>query len=59
MRDIEKEIIDFIDQKYNTKKYFLCGPKRTITLDTSIRMILNSFLKIVKNFYKSTSSVGI
>ncbi|EDK6120183.1 cytoplasmic protein, partial [Salmonella enterica subsp. enterica serovar Schwarzengrund] len=21
MRDIEKEIIDFIDQKYNTKKY--------------------------------------
>lgn len=37
MRDIEKEIIDFIDQEYNTKKYFLCGPKRTITLDTSIR----------------------
>ncbi|EBC3161618.1 DUF1493 family protein, partial [Salmonella enterica] len=34
MRDIEKEIID---QEYNTKKYFLCGPKRTITLDTSIR----------------------
>lgn len=27
MRDIEKEIIDFIDQEYNTKKYFLCGPK--------------------------------
>ncbi|EDI9969924.1 cytoplasmic protein, partial [Salmonella enterica] len=23
MRDIEKEIIDFIDQEYNTKKYFL------------------------------------
>ncbi|EBF2966344.1 TPA: cytoplasmic protein, partial [Salmonella enterica subsp. enterica serovar Java] len=21
MRDIEKEIIDFIDQEYNTKKY--------------------------------------
>ncbi|EAN4916289.1 DUF1493 family protein, partial [Salmonella enterica] len=37
MRDIKKEIIDFIDQEYNTKKYFLCGPKRTITLDTSIR----------------------
>lgn len=37
MRDIEKEIIDFIDQEYNTKKYFLCGPKRTITLDISIR----------------------
>ncbi len=34
MRDIEKEIIDFIDQEYNTKKYFLCGPKRIITLDT-------------------------
>lgn len=59
MRDIEKEIIDFIDQEYNTKKYFLCGPKRTITLDASIRMNLNSFLKIVKNFYKSTSSVGM
>ncbi|EEN6869568.1 DUF1493 family protein, partial [Salmonella enterica] len=37
MRDIEKEIIDFIDQEYNTKKYFLFGPKRTIILDTSIR----------------------
>lgn len=59
MRDIEKEIIDFIDQEYNTKKYFLCGPKRTITLDISIRDDLNSFLKIVKNFYKSTSSVGM
>ncbi|TYN25219.1 cytoplasmic protein, partial [Salmonella enterica subsp. enterica serovar Typhimurium] len=23
MRDIEKEIIDFIDQEYNTKKCFL------------------------------------
>ncbi|ECJ1089127.1 cytoplasmic protein, partial [Salmonella enterica subsp. enterica serovar Miami] len=32
MRDIEKEIIDFIDQEYNTKKYFLFGPKRTIIL---------------------------
>lgn len=59
MRDIEKEIIDFIDQEYNTKKYFLCGPKRIITLDTSIRDDFNSFLKIVKNFYKSTSSVGM
>lgn len=59
MRDIEKEIIDFIDQEYNTKKYFLCGPKRTITLDTSIRDDLKLVLKIVKNFYKSTSSVGI
>ncbi|EAN2294706.1 DUF1493 family protein, partial [Salmonella enterica] len=37
MRDIEKEIIDFIDQEYNTKKYFLFGPKRTIILDTNIR----------------------
>lgn len=59
MRDIEKEIIDFIVQEYNTKKYFLCGPKRIITLDTSIRDDLKLVLKIVKNFYKSTSSVGI
>lgn len=59
MRDIEKEIIDFIVQEYNTKKYFLCGPKRIITLDTSIRDDLKLILKIVKNFYKSTSSVGM
>ncbi|HCL5638243.1 TPA: DUF1493 family protein [Klebsiella aerogenes] len=37
MRDFDKELIDFIDQGYNTKKYFLFGPKKKITLETSIR----------------------
>jgi len=37
MRNIEKEIIDFIDGEYNPRKYFLFGPKRIITLNTSIR----------------------
>jgi hypothetical protein len=37
MRDYEQEIIDFIDEGYNTKKYFLFGPKKVITLDMNIR----------------------
>lgn len=37
MTDVEKEIVDFIDRSYNTKKYFLFGPKKSITLDTNIR----------------------
>lgn len=41
MRDIEQEIIDFIDRDYNPKKYFLFGPRRVITCDTRIRDDLN------------------
>lgn len=37
MRDIEKEIIEFIDRDYNPRKYFLFGPKRPVTRDTRIR----------------------
>jgi len=37
MRDYEQEIINFIDEGYNTKKYFLFGPKKIITIDMSIR----------------------
>jgi len=37
MRNYEQEIIDFIDEEYNTKKYFVFGPKKQITLDMSIR----------------------
>ncbi|EAN6356677.1 DUF1493 family protein [Salmonella enterica subsp. enterica serovar Kua] len=56
MRDIEKEIIDFIDQEYNTKKYFLCGPKRTITLDTSIRddlkLVFEDSEELLQEYFK-------
>lgn len=56
MRDIEKEIIDFVDQKYNTKKYFLCGPKRTITLDTSIRddlkLVFEDSEELLQEYFK-------
>ncbi|PEH29464.1 DUF1493 family protein [Salmonella enterica] len=56
MRDIEKEIIDFNDQKYNTKKYFLCGPKRTITLDTSIRddlkLVFEDSEELLQEYFK-------
>jgi len=37
MRDYEQEIIDFIEKGYNTKKYFLFGPKKLITINMSIR----------------------
>ncbi|NCH01692.1 DUF1493 family protein [Cronobacter malonaticus] len=37
MQNIEKEIIEFIDRDYNPRKYFLFGPKRPVTLNTSIR----------------------
>lgn len=37
MRHLDKELIEFIDQGYNTKKYFLFGPKKVITLNTNIR----------------------
>lgn len=59
MRDIEKEIIDFIVQEYNTKSTFSVGQSESSRLIPVLGMILNSFLKIVKNFYKSTSSVGM
>lgn len=59
MRDIKKEIIDFIDQEYNTKSTFSVGQSEPSRLIPVLGMILNSFLKIVKNFYKSTSSVGM
>ncbi|EIK2605276.1 DUF1493 family protein, partial [Salmonella enterica] len=56
MRDIEKEIIDFIDQEYNTKKYFLFGPKRTIILDTSIRddlkLIFEDSEELLQEYFK-------
>ncbi|EOF5131200.1 DUF1493 family protein [Salmonella enterica] len=56
MRDIEKEIIDFIDQAYNTKKYFLFGPKRTIILDTSIRddlkLIFEDSEELLQEYFK-------
>ncbi|EBL5543659.1 DUF1493 family protein [Salmonella enterica subsp. enterica serovar Schwarzengrund] len=56
MRDIKKEIIDFIDQEYNTKKYFLCGPKRTITLDTSIRddlkLVFEDSEELLQKYFK-------
>ncbi|EHL2312606.1 DUF1493 family protein [Salmonella enterica] len=56
MRDIEKEIIDFIDQEYNTKKYFLCGPKRTITLDISIRddlkLVFEDSEELLQEYFK-------
>ncbi len=37
MKNIDKEIIGFIDLNYNAKKYFIFGSKKTITLNTSIR----------------------
>lgn len=37
MRDYEQEILNFIDKGYNTKKYFLFGQKKLITIDMSIR----------------------
>ncbi|WP_218550320.1 DUF1493 family protein, partial [Salmonella enterica] len=56
MRDIEKEIIDFIVQEYNTKKYFLCGPKRIITLDTSIRddlkLVFEDSEELLQKYFK-------
>lgn len=59
MRDIEKEIIDFIDQNITLKSTFSVGQSESSRLIPVLGMILNSFLKIVKNFYKSTSSVGM
>lgn len=56
MRDVEKEIIDFIDQEYNTKKYFLFGPKRTITPDTSIRddlkLVFEDSEELLQEYFK-------
>jgi len=56
MRDIGKEIIDFIDQEYNPKKYFLFGPKRTITLDTSIRddlkLVFEDSEELLQEYFK-------
>jgi len=56
MRDIEKEIINFIDQEYNPKKYFIFGPKRTITLDTSIRddlkLVFEDSEELLKEYFK-------
>ncbi|EBS9555496.1 DUF1493 family protein, partial [Salmonella enterica] len=56
MRDIEKEIIDFIDQEYNTKKYFLFGPKRTIILDTNIRddlkLVFEDSEELLQEYFK-------
>lgn len=59
MRDIKKEIIDFIDQNITLKSTFSVGQSEPSRLIPVLGMILNSFLKIVKNFYKSTSSVGM
>lgn len=39
MRDIEKEIIDFIDQEYNTKKYFSVGQSEPSRLISVLGMI--------------------
>ncbi|ECR8918417.1 DUF1493 family protein, partial [Salmonella enterica] len=43
-------------QKYNTKKYFLCGPKRTITLDTSIRddlkLVFEDSEELLQEYFK-------
>ncbi|AKE96039.1 DUF1493 family protein [Cronobacter sakazakii] len=41
MQNIEKEIIEFINQDYNPKKYFLFCPKHPVTRDTRIRDDLN------------------
>jgi len=56
VRDIEKEVIDFIDLQYNPKKYFLFGAKRSVTLNTSIRddlkLVFEDSEELLQEYFK-------
>jgi len=56
MRDYEQEIINFIDEGYNTKKYFLFGPKKVINIDMSIRddlkLVYEDNIELLDEYFK-------